>query len=185
MLVLALAALIPLGGRVVEDHTGNPLASVEIQVSRPGVYQLAAHLETTPEGRFVAEGLPDGEYRLKLSKRNYLDAELTVTLPLSAPLALRMVRTGVILGQVTDGGGRAVPAVYVHAMQRAPGGGPLRRFGPLVAPNEKGQFRMHGVPAPVTRRPPVGQGSHPGPERSGAGDGDHDELSGLVTEPRR
>ena len=46
---MALGAV--LDGRVVEDHTGNPLASVELKVSRSGERTLAAHLETDTGGQ--------------------------------------------------------------------------------------------------------------------------------------
>ena len=55
------AAAAELAGRVVEDHTGNPLASAEIRVVKPGRRTLTADLETSSDGRFAASNLPDGE----------------------------------------------------------------------------------------------------------------------------
>src|SRR5215510_10918503 len=88
-----------LDGRIVEDHSGNPLASVEIKIYRTGQKTLAAHLETDGSGRFHAENLPDGEYRIEASKPNYIGASLQMN-GVASGLQIRLVRCGVISGQV-------------------------------------------------------------------------------------
>jgi 5-hydroxyisourate hydrolase-like protein (transthyretin family) len=87
----AAAAGDTLAGRVLEDHTANPLASVEVRVYRAGVRQLAAHLETDLAGRFTALNLPAGDYRLEFAKPNYISASLRLP-GVSAGLLIRLVR---------------------------------------------------------------------------------------------
>ena len=56
LLAIAARALLAAGieGVVLEDHTGNPLASVEVRIAKIGQRTLAAHLETDTSGRFRA-----------------------------------------------------------------------------------------------------------------------------------
>jgi hypothetical protein len=139
-----------LEGRVVEDHTGNPLASVEVRVYRIGQRTLAAELETDGEGRFRAPGLPDGDYRIEASKANFIGATLRLQ-NASAGLLMRLVRCGVITGQIADAQGAPIPGAAVYAISKPADGGPLRPFSTLgqwnyVAVDARGQYRLHGLP---------------------------------------
>jgi Carboxypeptidase regulatory-like domain len=105
-------------GRVIQDDTGEPLPAVELKFHQAGARELAADLETDGQGRFQAESLPGGEYRVEISKAGFVSAEFPLRLAGNiAPLFLRLVRCGVIAGQATDARGRAVPPVL-----HAPGG---------------------------------------------------------------
>src|SRR5512140_3991394 len=78
-------------GRIVEDHTGNPLASVEVRIAKVGQRTLAAHMETDSSGQFRAPNLAPGEYRIDATKSNFIGATLRLaTLP--GPLTIRLVR---------------------------------------------------------------------------------------------
>src|SRR5215467_1783418 len=114
-----------LDGRVVEDHTGNPLASVELRVHRAGQRTLAAHLETDTSGAFHAENLPDGDYRIEAVKTNYVDATLR-THNVSSGVLIRLVRCGVITGQVLDGQGQPVLGAFIYVMPKPANGAPPR-----------------------------------------------------------
>jgi 5-hydroxyisourate hydrolase-like protein (transthyretin family) len=141
------AAAADLAGRVLEDHTGNPLASVVVRVVKPGMKTLAAELETASDGRFTAGKLPDGEYRLELSKPNFIGSTVRLT-SLSQTLELRLVRAGVITGLVLDAKGQPVRGASVYALPKPAAGGPLR-IGPNergVRLNERGQYRLHSLP---------------------------------------
>ena len=116
-----------LQGLVVEDHSNNPLASVEVRVYRVGVRQLAADLETDSSGRFTADGLPAGDYRIEASKPNYLGATLRMS-GVKGGLLIRLVRCGVISGQVLDAQGQPVGGAAVYAMAKPAEGGVLRPF---------------------------------------------------------
>jgi len=153
ILLAALAAAAQaetLAGKVVEDHTGNPLASVEVKIFRTGSRFLAADLETGTDGKFEAPGLPPGEYRIEASKSNYVTSTVR---PRSAHanLLVRLVRCGAITGQVMDGQGQPVIGASVYAMPKPADGSP---FHPQVQigqgnydqVNEHGQFRLFNLP---------------------------------------
>ena len=138
-----------LEGKVVEDHTGNLVASVELKVYKTGQRTLAAHLETDTSGRFRADGLSEGEYRIEATKANYIGA--TVRLQgVAGGLVIRLVRCGSISGQVMDGQGQPILGAAVYAMPK-PASGPVRPFA-MLAPgtyarvDERGGYRLYGLP---------------------------------------
>jgi hypothetical protein len=134
-------------GTVVEDHTGNPLASVELRIGQEGARQLTADLETDGAGRFQAEGIPPGEYRIEVSKPNYAALKLHAKFDAAAkPLALRLVRFGAISGRVADADGHSVPGATIQVMSRDAGGA-AQPFGSYALPDDQGQYRVHGLPA--------------------------------------
>ena len=70
-----------LEGRVVEDSSGNPLASAELKIHKAGMRELAADLETDREGRFRAPGLAAGEYTVDATKANYIATNFKLRIP--------------------------------------------------------------------------------------------------------
>ena len=151
MLAACAAGGATLSGRVVEDHTGLPLASATLRVSRPGQTFLAAELETDREGRFQAADLPEGEYRLEVAKPNFGKTELPVTLgPGSSNISARLIRLGVITGRVHDVQNQPVAGVIVMAIAKPPGDSPLRPPGRntpfLATADARGEYRIRGLP---------------------------------------
>ena len=106
------AAAQELEGTVVEDSSGNLLASAELRFHGAGKRELAADLETDREGHFRAPGLPAGEYGVDVSKPNYITTSFRLRVPGIAP-AVRLIRYGVIEGEMTDSGGRPLPGVIL------------------------------------------------------------------------
>ncbi len=136
-----------IAGKVVQDDSGAPLASVEVRVSRAGVAGLVADLETDTGGQFSAPDLPPSEYRLEVSKPNYVSTVLRVREPGATTPLIRLVRRGVISGQATDAQGQAVRGAMVFAMVRAAAGEPFRPFSHQFAPvDEHGQYRLYDLP---------------------------------------
>ncbi len=134
-----------LGGQVLEDHSGAPLASVELKVAREGVRQLVADLETDASGHFQAEGIPPGDYRIEVLKPNYASLGLSLHLDQDArPLALRLVRFGVISGRVADADNRQIAGARVTVFTRR--GGALEPFGSPLTPDERGRYRIYNLP---------------------------------------
>src|SRR5687768_6920472 len=97
------------GGVILEDHTGAPLASALVRLSRPDA-GILKEAETSRDGRFDLGLLAAGEYQLSVTKMNYvsLKARFSPTLPL-APV-LRLVKYGSISGQVSGANAGAVVA---------------------------------------------------------------------------
>jgi protocatechuate 3,4-dioxygenase beta subunit len=151
-LVLAACAVwgATLTGRVVEDHTGLPLASATVRVSQPGQSFLAAELETDREGRFEAADLPEGEYRLEIAKPNFAKSLLPITLGAAgASTTARLIRLGVITGRVHDLQNQPVAGAIVMAIPKPPGDAPLRppgRTAYLATADATGEYRIRGLP---------------------------------------
>jgi len=147
------AAAATVDGRVVEDHSGNPLASVEVRVYRVGQRTLAAHLETDGNGRFHAPNLPDGEYRIEATKANYVGTTVRMA-AVAGALLIRLVRCGVISGQVVDGQSRPILGASVYVLVRSQGDAPPRPYSggdsiggySMTSVDDRGQFRLHGLP---------------------------------------
>src|SRR5260221_12083378 len=67
------ASAATINGRIVEDHSGSPVASASVRIVKTSVRGLQADLETDGDGRFDAPELTAGDYRLEISKPNYLN----------------------------------------------------------------------------------------------------------------
>ena len=143
MLAAASADASALDGRVVEDHTGAPLASVEVRVSKLGATGLIADLETDNEGRFRVADLAAGEYGMEVSKANYVDASVRVRVAGDAKgTEVRLVRCGVVDGRVLDQQGNPLVEAYVYAMPKTALGGRLREN---VRVDDRGHYRLHNL----------------------------------------
>jgi len=105
-----------IAGKVVQDDSGAPLPSVEVRISRAGSPSLVADVETDTSGQFRAPDLPPAEYRLEVSKPNYVSTFLSVREPGATTMLIRLVRRGVISGQVTDAQGQPVRGATIFAM---------------------------------------------------------------------
>jgi hypothetical protein len=108
MIFLAVAVPVlaqEIDGRVLEDTSGEPLATAELRFHKAGMRELAADLETERDGRFHASGLPAGEYTVDVSKANHIMTTLKLRVPATG-LVVRLVRYAVIAGTVRDTEGR-------------------------------------------------------------------------------
>lgn len=136
-----------IAGKVVQDDSGAPLASVEVRISRAGVAGLVADLETDTTGQFRAPDLPPAEYLLEVSKPNHVSTVLRLHEPGATTLQIRLVRYGVISGQVTDAHGQPVRGAAIFAMVKAAAGEPFRPFTHQFAQvDEHGQYRLYNLP---------------------------------------
>jgi len=142
-------------GRVIEDFTGNPMASAELRFRKAGMRELAADLDTDREGRVHATGLAAGEYTVEVAKPNYITTSLKLRVPANG-LVVRLVRYGAIGGQILDSRGQPAPA-YIHApggrsvggtriavLTRPPGTDELRLLREAYV-EEAGRYRVHDL----------------------------------------
>ncbi|MCE5306193.1 MAG: carboxypeptidase-like regulatory domain-containing protein [Acidobacteriales bacterium] len=141
-------------GRVVEDHTGNPLASAGVRVFKDGASGVLADLDTDSAGRFEAPGLPAGEYRIEVSKPSFVPATVRLTatgnestLPL---VTVRLVRRGAVTGLVLNHEGRPVSKASVFAIPKPAAGLPLRPLdlrasGTFAQTDERGRYRLYNL----------------------------------------
>ena len=133
-----------IAGRVLEDHTGNPLALVEIRLLKPGQRAAIAELETDAEGRFRSPEVAAGEYTLEFAKANYGNA--TLHLPAGQSATVRLVRGGVIAGKVTDPKGQPLPGAKIFTMVKTANSAVLRPMANVTSADERGQYRIYGLP---------------------------------------
>lgn len=125
-------------GRVVEDHSGNPVARAEIRITRPQASASVAELETDGEGRFRTPELPDSWYTFRFSKTDYSTVEVT-TRP-RGDMVLRLTRFGAIAGKIADLEGHAVEAEVVALTAKDEAAGtPDPNAGP-------GEYRIYDLP---------------------------------------
>jgi hypothetical protein len=132
--------------QILEDHTGNPLASVSVHVGKPGAQRLIADIETDTAGRFHIGDLYTGEYRIELSKPNYQPLALTVYLPdNSAQLTriFRLVRGSSIAGQATDAQGKPIEAAHVYAVPKS--GSTVKSHQFQTVTDNNGKYRLFNL----------------------------------------
>jgi hypothetical protein len=125
-------------GKVLEDHTGNPLARAEIRIFRPRTPGIVAELETDGQGRFQTPELPDSDYLLRVSKADYATVELASRG--RSDLLLRLTRFGAIAGKIWDAEGRPVPA---HVVALTPTDATAGMSDGNAAP---GEYRIYDLP---------------------------------------
>jgi 5-hydroxyisourate hydrolase-like protein (transthyretin family) len=98
---------------VVEDHSGRPVISAELQIARRGASQLVADIESDADGRFEPVDLEDGEYLITISKSNYIETSMRVRPEsLRQPIEVRLVRCGTVVVRVADPSGVPVATPY-------------------------------------------------------------------------
>ncbi|MDQ2711545.1 MAG: carboxypeptidase regulatory-like domain-containing protein [Acidobacteriota bacterium] len=140
-------------GKVVEDHSGAGLASAGIHVVRTGSGETIADLETESNGSFEVPELPAGEYRIEVSKPNYVGATLPLRVggEVSGSFVARLIRCGVITGHVLDSEGQPVHGATLFATSRPSEGGALRPFARFERGHEaqvdgNGEYRLFNLP---------------------------------------
>ena len=140
-------------GRVLEDSSGAPLASAEIRLRKSGMRELVADLDTDRNGKAFA-GLAEGEYSIEVLKPNFVTASLKVHVPVE-DFTVRLVRYGIISGQINTQNGRPAPDTIHAPGGRSVGG---TRVAILVKDaggqlqvlreaslGEEGQYRIHDL----------------------------------------
>ncbi len=134
--VLTLLRGTVLRGRVVDAQTRKPLGRVRVTAGRDLLAVNPLMTQTTGDGSFVLEPLLPGEYRITLSKEEYLPKRgvpVTVLPGSNPPVELALHRGGVLSGMVIDDTGRAVVGARIEVVGRARGSYIADRSGPTVA----------------------------------------------------
>ncbi len=97
-------------GRVVDDSSGEPVASAELKIHKTGMRELVADLDTDRNGRFTGASLPAGDYTIDVLKPNFMTATFPLHLP-SAALQISLLHFGVMDGGVTNVRGEPVAGI--------------------------------------------------------------------------
>ena len=140
-------------GRILEDHSGSPVASANIRISKLGQRFLAADLETSGDGKFDAPDLGAGDYRIEVIKPNYIATSIQLHVAeANAAVSIRLVRCAVIRGRVVNSEGQPILGATIFAIPKPDPGMPLRpRFQSgenrrLAHVGEGGRYRIFNLP---------------------------------------
>ncbi len=111
-------------GTVIDDATDLPITSASIRVSggRSQGSSLSTALLTGSDGRFAVRGLVPGSHTITAGRSGYLAGSIDVDLAageVRTPLVLRLSRTAVIAGTITDEAGEPVVNVRVQLLRRS------------------------------------------------------------------
>lgn len=176
-----------LAGRVIAADTGRPLKRARVSVNRslePGeTYQDArvSRIAVTDEnGRFTVSNLPAGKYSVSATKTGYVTMAsgqrraLRPGLPIEladgqavTDIDLRLPRGGVITGRIRDEDGEALARATVRVMRFLY----VRGERQLVSTegdqtDDRGEYRVFGLPPGEYVVSAVSGGSDRGPRRS-------------------
>src|SRR6185312_6387305 len=143
-------------GRVLEDSTGEPLASAELKLHKAGLRELVADLDTDRNGRFSGAGLPAGDYTIDVLKPNFMTATFPFHLPGPA-LQISLLHFAVMDGRVTNTSnqpvagivrapyGQTIGATRLTVLAKQPGSDEFRSIRD-TALDEDGHFRFFDLP---------------------------------------
>jgi protocatechuate 3,4-dioxygenase beta subunit len=149
---------LPLAGiieGVVEDEAHRPIANVRVVAIGSG-YKAARSLD---DGTFTLQGLPSGEYEVRLADRaprlgtdepdDSPSVKVTVNAPDRAKITLTVKgRNATIEGRVLDGAGHPVTDAFIDYAPAAGGSGVPRYGGGSRAPivtDTEGHFTIEGL----------------------------------------
>ncbi len=139
-------------GRVVGDG-GRTLANASVVARTVGGAGALLMSATDTEGNFELTGLPPAAYLLSAFAPGYVVEAATAQQPaiLARPgetLTIKMVKGGVITGQVLDAAGNPLVAARVHVLRvRDAQGQPVRLGAPKrdVTTDDRGIYRHYGL----------------------------------------
>ena len=136
---------------MLEDHSNAPLALAGVRVIDVPNHTVIAELDTDGQGRFQSPPLKPGEYRLEISRANFLDTTVRVQLTdADRTLTARLIRRVAFSGQVTDRQGAPMPGVFVFAIPKPRSGSPSpphgnTSVGGSESTDQQGKYRLYGL----------------------------------------
>ena len=169
-------------GRVVDAVTGSAIVGARVHLSRIEPPEISVGVESGGGGRFEARGLPEGGYRIFVSppflqathvsmivnndRAAAVAGDVTPSVVLKPgeirdDLVIRLDRAIAVDGRVVDEAGMPMANLRIEAER--PGGGPSLRPGREIRSDDRGMFRVFGLPpgpyqicAVPPLRPPLG-----------------------------
>jgi 5-hydroxyisourate hydrolase-like protein (transthyretin family) len=150
-----------LEGIVVKRGTTDPLAGVEVELSRVEGKPEVTYTRTGNDGRFLFRDLSEGTYRLVAARggTTYYPAEFGQHHPLQRGVSfsiaaseakkdvrIEMTQTGAIAGRVVDSDGEPLGHVTVLALSRQfRAGEPRLYIETATVTDEQGNYRLFGL----------------------------------------
>jgi len=136
-------------GFVIDDQTGRPLDKVRVVVWDKLKSRVISEGSTGTSGQFQIDELPlDKSYLVTLTRQNYVETEALLPPagqdPSRVPIFLRLIRHGVITGQVLDGNGSPVRNARVYLFLAE---SPVSYGQPLSSAqtDSDGRYRLFGL----------------------------------------
>ena len=148
-----------IAGRVLAADTGRPVKRARVVLGNGGGQPRAT--TTDEQGRYRISGLPAGTYRLSASKTGFVDGAFgqrrafrdgtAIELADNQQVAdadVKLARGGVITGHVFDEDGEPLARAIVTVLrsQYARGEKQLAAVGTPDQTDDRGQFRVYGLP---------------------------------------
>lgn len=137
-------------GTVVDDQTGEVQPHAQVRILVLGTRTVVADLETDHRGRFRSADVVRGDYGLDVSQPNYISTSLQLRVP-GRSILVRLLRCGVITGQISDLHGLPLRGASVFAIAKSEREVPVWRSSDLSPGNvsrtdERGQYRLFDLP---------------------------------------
>lgn len=138
--------------RVVEDHSGAPVALADIRLIQDGTRHVLEEPETDARGVFLIPELPAGTYRVEIAKPNFVSTTLRLVMKTEPQsITARLIHNAAFAGTVRDQKGNPVPAVHVFALPKNGASGPNPPYGSMregvhASTDETGRYRLYGLP---------------------------------------
>ena len=146
-------------GIVIRSQDNAPIKNATVELANDSDQEHHIATKTAPDGHFLLQNVPAGQYKLKVARNGYVDKELgqkkpgdpgaTFTLRPGqriADLVFKLGRAGVITGKVFDEDGEPMAGVSVSAMRQVYTDG---RKGFKTTneqqTNDLGEFRIFGL----------------------------------------
>ena len=147
---------IVLRGVVIDSASGKGLASAKLTLLSLGNERIVFETNTDPEGNFTFRGLTKDRYRIRATKRGYVDllpeksSVRTILIPGAEahPITIALTPTAVITGRVARPSGEPVRNARATALVRRAGaeGVQLLPQGGPVAVDDRGEYRLYDLP---------------------------------------
>jgi Carboxypeptidase regulatory-like domain len=140
---------------IVVNESGRPLANVQINLRPVGSLDFRNSTSTDREGKFEFNGLEPMVYELYPFLRGYAplmrndDADPLRHYRAGDSVRLVLIKGGIITGAVTNQAGEPVVGVPVRARMvhsSSPMPFPYNFFGPAASTDDRGIYRLYGLP---------------------------------------
>src|ERR1017187_8718987 len=157
---------------VFDSSSGRPISGATVTLSRED--GTVVEVETDSAGQAKLPELEPGAYRLHVEKSGYFDLldadgkgrKWVASAESKMPIRIAMTPAVAIAGQVFDLQGKPVQGAAVVAIVRRSVGGHLRiaQAGEPVPTDDRGSYRLHGLPPGYYSVAVVATGEADGPE---------------------
>src|SRR5215813_800174 len=132
-------------GRVVAADTGDPLVHARVVIFNDAL--PLSPIFSDAQGRFSSVPLPQGRYRLTVTKAGYALTSVARLDSLSPDVEVRLPRSSAIAGRVLDEFGEPAPGVSMRLLTRSPDRTKVGVQVKATSTDDLGEYRFGGLAA--------------------------------------